>query len=298
MGKTSLCRALIQDLDRQTVTSLVGDPVLSVDDLLRMLIADFGVMAQEDLAHMQRPLLTRTLNAFLESLSLRDRSAVVFIDEAQNVPTGLLVDLAALLDQGAGGRVLQLVLVGQPALTTLLGHGDLRGIDERIARRLELGPLAAGEIAPYVRHRLTVAGGGSRIAFDAGAIERLFARSAGVPRVVNLLCDRAMTRGHQTSAAVITAPLIEAAATDLDLDAVVERPGILNTLLLWALLALLVLGGAAGALWVWRDAVNQAILRWENVPLPPVAPIPRLPVPLAPIPPSEPGANVSPSPPI
>ena len=287
MGKTTLCRALVHEIDRRTVTSLVLEPVQSLDDLLQTMLVDFGVIARADLAGAQpsREQLIVTLNSFLESLVPIQASAVVFIDEAQNVPVTLLGDLAALMGSPAA-RLLQVVLTGQPALTALLKHGDLRGLNASVARRTDLGPLAADEIASYVMHRLSVAGAPTRIAFDEAAIARLFELSAGSPRVVNLLCDRAMTRGQAASAGVIDGALVEAAAVDLDLDAP-ERdgPGLLTSFLLVGFFALLVLAGAVGALWVSRAAVSRTIEQWEHIPLPPGGPIRRLPVPIAPIPP-------------
>ena len=288
MGKTTLCRALVHEIDRRTVTSLVLEPLRSLDDLLRTLLTDFGVMAREDLAgaaHLSREMLTGTLNSFLDSLVPLQASAVVFIDEAQNAPAALLGDLAALLGGSATG-VLQLVLVGQPALTALLQHADLRVLNASVARRTELGPLAADEISSYVTHRLSVAGARTRIEFDEAAIALLFALSGGSPRVVNLLCDRALTRGHAASAGVIDAGLIEAAAADLDLEASdAGGAGVLGSMLIAAAFALLVMVGAAGALWVSRDAVSRMIQQWEDIPLLPGGPVLRLPAPIAPMPP-------------
>ena len=211
MGKTTLCRSLVQEIDRRTVTSLVLEPLQSIDDLLKTMLVDFGVIAREDLAgaaHLSRERLTGTLNAFLESLVPLNASAVVFVDEAQNLPVALLGDLAALLG-GPAARVLQLVLVGQPALTALLKHADLRALNASVARRTELGPLGADEISGYVMHRLSIAGAHTRIEFNDAAIARLYELSAGSPRVVNLLCDRALTRGQAASAGVIDLGLIE-----------------------------------------------------------------------------------------
>ena len=97
------------------------------------------------------------------------------------------------------------MLVGQPALTALLTHPDLRGLNASVARRIELGPLAADEISGYVMHRLSIAGAHTRIEFDEAAIARLHELSEGSPRLVNVLCDRALTRGQAASAAVIDA---------------------------------------------------------------------------------------------
>jgi general secretion pathway protein A len=291
MGKTTLCRTVAQGIDRRTVTSLVLDPVESLDDLLKTMLVDFGVMAREDLAaaaHPTRAQLTSTLDTFLESLVRLKASAVVFIDEAQHVPVDLLADLAATLAPGTpGAGVLRLVLVGQPSLTKRLKHPDLRGLHASIGQHLVLGPLAEREVSGYVAHRLSVAGGQGRIAFDEAAIAALYELSAGVPRVVNLLCDRALMRGQQASADVIDAALVDVAAADLDLQPPAEGTGLLGRLLIVAVFALLVLVGAAGALWTSRDAVNRTILQWEQIPLPPGGPVRHLSVPISPIPPPD-----------
>ena len=288
MGKATLCRSLIADLDPGTVASLVVEPIHSINELLKTMLADFGVMAREDLAaapNVSREVLLGTLSAFLESLAGVDAAAVVFLDEAQNLPISLLGELAVVIG-APGARVLQLVLVGQPALQAVMNHRDVRALTATVSRRITLGPLTAGEIASYVTHRLAIAGANTRVEFDEAAIAQLFELSAGSPRLVNLLCDRAMTRGHAASAAVIDLPLVEAAAHDLDLEPPApDRPGALASLLIIVMFALLVIAGGAGAVWVFHDAVHRTIQEWEKVPLPPGGPIHRLPVPLAPIPP-------------
>jgi general secretion pathway protein A len=287
MGKTTLSRALLQEFDRRTVTSLMLEPPQSLDDLLRTLLMDFGAMSRADAgdaAHQSRETLTGSLSAFLESLLPLQTSAVLFIDEAQNAPAALLGDLATWL-RGAAAGVVQLVLVGQPTLIEHLKHPDLRGLNASVARRTELGPLAADEISSYMTHRLSIAGAQKQITFDEGAIARLFALSGGSPRTVNLLCDRALTRGQATSDGVIDKTLIESAAADLDFEPDRDGRRLLGRLLLAAVFALLVIIGAAAATWMSRDAVNRTIQQWENIPLAPGGPLRRLPVPIAPIPP-------------
>ena len=286
MGKTLLCRSVVQEIDRRTVTSLVLEPLRSLDDLLTTMLVDFGVIARADLAdapRAAREVLTSTLNSFLDSLLPLQASAVVFIDEAQHIPVAVLGDLVALLGVPAA-RELQVVLVGQPALTTLLAHDDLSRLNSSVSRRTTLGPLAAQEISGYVMHRLSVAGADTRIEFDEAAIARLFELSGGTPRVVNLLCDRALMHGHALSTGVIGGALIDLAAADLDLAAPKDDGrGLLASLLIAALFALLVLAGATGALWTSRDAVSRTLEQWEQIPLPPAAPVLRLPLPIQPV---------------
>lgn len=279
IGKTSLCQAVIEELDRHTLTSFLVDPFLSVDDLLETLLIDFGVLSRDDLARGSHPSthdLRVTLTSFLASLASLQASAVVLIDEAQNLPVPVLEELRTLAEIGGGRRLLHVVLVGQPALLSLLKRRDLRPLNEHVAMRSVLGPLAADELSGYVTHRLTVSGS-SRVEFDAAALARVHALTGGVPRAVNLICDRAMARGGEASAAVIDVALVDAAATDLDLSAPVAAASpALRFLLAGLAFILLMLAGAAAALWVFRADVHSAIVQWER--LPPVPPAPPLPL--------------------
>jgi type II secretory pathway predicted ATPase ExeA len=263
-GKTTLCRAIVDQLDRRTLTSFVGDPFLSGEDLLKTVLVDFGVMSRDELAH--GPLATRhelsaTLLSFVESLAPLQASAVLVVDEAQSLPRDVLDQVRVLTEAGRDGqRLLSVILVGQPALTTLLRRTEHRDINQRVAVRCQLDPLPADEIAGYVSHRLHVAGTRPRVELDESALDRLFELSRGVPRVVNLLCDRALARGHETSAGVIGREIIDEAADDLDLGAppstarvLVARVGFAIFLLLFVLL------GAAGAAWLFRDALARML---------------------------------------
>ena len=183
-----------------------------------------------------------------------------------------------------------MILVGQPSLTKLLKRSELRLLNEEVAVRSHLGPLAADEIAGYVTHRLGIAGGNrSRVDFDEGALQRVYDASGGSPRLVNLLCDRALLRGFEASVSTITAEIVDAAAEDLDISPVAaDTRGFLRVLITAVALAALVGIGAGAALWVFHDAVARTVVQWQNVPLPPSGPLPRLPVPLKPIPPPTP----------
>ena len=279
IGKTSLCHAVIEELDRHTLTSFLVDPCLSVEDLLETLLIAFGVLSRDDLARGSHPSthqLRVTLRSFLATLTSLQASAVVLVDEAQNLPASVLEELCTLAEIGDGRRLLHVVLAGDPELLSLLKRRDLRPLNEHVAVRSVLGPLAADELHGYVMHRLTVSGG-SRVGFDVAALARIYELSAGVPRAVNLLCDRAMTRGYEASANVIDVALVDAAASDLALSApVVEAAPVLRLLLAGVSFMLLMLVGAAGALWVFRDDVHRTVVEWERHP--PAPSTPRVPL--------------------
>ena len=139
-----------------------------------------------------------------------------------------------------------------------------------------------------MRHRLSVVGSSIRVDFSETAFERIDELSRGVPRVVNLLCDAALLLGSQTSASVIDAQLIDAAAQDPDLAPLVgERRMIVSGVLIALALILFTLVGAAGAAWVFRDDAARVLDQWLNVPPAPGGPVRSLPVPLSPISPPE-----------
>ena len=289
IGKTTVCRAVLPQLDRRTMSSLVSEPATSIDDLLKTVLIDFGVVSHDDLArgqHVARDSLAATLDSFLDSLAPLQASAVVVADDAERQPAGVL----AALSRFAGGTSasLQIVLVGTGALSARLKEDPgLRALDAAIAVRAELGPLAGDEIAGYVMHRIAVAGTNPRVEFSDAAIARLFELSRGVPGAVNLLCDRAMMHGYEQSAATIDAALVDAAAAEAGaLDgSTFGRPPIALIAMTAGVLLVLALAGGAAALWVFRDAVARTVVQWEKLPEPPGGPVLLNPVPLEPIPP-------------
>ena len=150
VGKTTLCRALVQELDRRTVASIVGGAPQSFDDLLKMMLVGFGVMTTESsaAAHAAQSMLMNTLDCFLESLIAIRATAVVFIDDAHKIPAAVLAELAAMRAPGTpSARVLQLVLVGRPSLRSLLKRADLQSLDASIVRRMNLVPVRVHEPA-------------------------------------------------------------------------------------------------------------------------------------------------------
>jgi len=222
-GKTTLCRAALYQLDRKTFTTFVPDPDLSREDLLRMLLVDFGEVSVDDLrrgrlSSASRPDLSYQLFEFLTSLESVDAFAVLVIDEAQHLAQPLLEEIRALSELEAGRRLLQIVLVGQPELQTRLKQFQMRQIDQRVTMRCELRPLTREDLAGYVAHRLaTVGGRKERIAFASAAIDLIHAASNGVPRLVNVICDRAMSHAQTERVSVIGPPLVSEAIDELQI---------------------------------------------------------------------------------
>jgi general secretion pathway protein A len=276
VGKTTLCHAIVEQLDRRTLTSLVADPFASIGELLKTLLIDFGVASYDEvsrgrLANATQAELAGVLRDFLTSLARLEAFAVVFIDEAQNLPVQVLQALRVLLDTD---HLMQLALVGQPGLLAKVAQAEV--LAALVSLRCTLAPLASDEVAGYLRHRVSVAGDRARVDFNDAASARLYALSGGIPRTINLLCDRALTIGFGRSEVVIDDSLIDEAAEDLDLaPRAAPRGRLARTLGVLGLLV--VMGAAAGALAYRRD-LSALVTQWEHVPSPPLRP----PVPMAP----------------
>jgi len=223
-GKTTLIRSVLQNLDRRTFSAFVPDPFVSREDLLKVLLVDFGVVSLADLKRgtlngASRPDLSYPLYEFLDSLVPLQAFAVMIVDEAQNLPLPLLEEIRILSDLEGREKLLQVVLVGQPELRANLKLPQMRQVDQRVSVRCELSPLALGDVAGYVRHRLNVAGDGDcRVEFSEAAIEAVHQRSGGTPRLINLICDRALHRGHAARVDRIEPEFVQQAIRDLGLD--------------------------------------------------------------------------------
>ncbi len=260
VGKTMLCRAMVEQLDRRTLTSFVIERFETAEELLKTVLVDLGVISRDDVAagHLAlatRADLTATLRSFLLSLVKLQAFAVVIIDDAQDLPGGVLDQVRALLDAEGDEQLMQVILVGQPSLATTIGRPELKSLARRVSLHHTLDPLEAAEIGDYVAHRLTAAAPDLRVEFAQSAVERLAHYSGGLPRIVNLLSDRAMSVAYGLSANVIDGRLIESAADDLDITPEVARSSPARIAGLVAVLLLLMAAGAAVALFVFRAEI-------------------------------------------
>jgi type II secretory pathway predicted ATPase ExeA len=216
-GKTTLCRAVLQNLDRKTFSAFVRDPFASREDLLKVLLTDFGVASIDDmtsgrLRDASRTELSYLLHEFLGTLAPLQAFAVVLIDEAQNLSVPLLDEVRILSD--ADGQ-LQVVLVGQLELRDKLKLPEMRQLDQRVSMHCHLQPLDRAGVAGYISHRLQRAGGTvDRVSFTGDAVDAIYERSRGVPRVINKLCDRALHLGSSRRLVSIDRAIVEAANAD------------------------------------------------------------------------------------
>ena len=192
-GKTTICRAFLEQMPADCDVAYVFNPKQSALELLRTINDEFGV------AHAAAgPVETvkdciDPLNAFLLASHAAGRHAVLVVDEAQNLSADVLEQLRLLTNLETSERkLLQIVLIGQPELRTLLAQPSLEQLAQRVVARFHLDALSPPETEAYVGHRLAVAGWNGPPPFDRRALRRIRALTGGVPRRINLLCDRAL----------------------------------------------------------------------------------------------------------
>jgi general secretion pathway protein A len=236
MGKTTLCRALVEKVDRRTFPALVLNPFNSEEDLLRAILENLGVVSRgEEHTGTRKPTkqeLVSTLHDFLLSLVPIGARAVLVIDEAQSLPLSILEQIRILSNfETDREKLLQIFLVGQLSLVPLLRSPELRQLDQRVSIRYQLKPLREEEIAGYVAHRLAVANGSHNVVFTPTALRVVHDHTGGIPRLINMLCDRAMLGAYSVQTARIDEDLVVTAAAGLDLKPLVSsQPSILARL--------------------------------------------------------------------
>lgn len=219
-GKTTLCRAVIGALDRQ-VSCILHQPYMTGPEMLRLIVRDFGLVTREELrrgvlAGADVAQLLDVIESFLRTLIPIQSRAVVVLDEAQSLSPVLLDEIRMLTAiEEDGKRLVQIVLCGQPMLLTTLKTEPMYALNERITRRVVLAPLSKDEVEAYILHRLAIAGGGNTITFQPDAIKLIGDLSRGLPRRVNLICDRILQEGRIDGAMVINAALVKRAARAL-----------------------------------------------------------------------------------
>jgi general secretion pathway protein A len=225
MGKTTICRAVIDALGPHTFSALILNPYMSDAEVVRVILRDFGLVSRDDIrkgafGRADMPQLLDTLEQFLRSLVPLNTYAVVVIDEAQSLPARVLDQVRQLLAfEQDNQRLLQIILSGQPGLAATLKTDAMRAVDGRISRRAELTPMSSEEVDAYIQHRLFVAGGRDNVTFPPESVKTVAELTRGVPRRVNLLCDRALEEGRIAGTTVIGPELVQKAARAVSGDA-------------------------------------------------------------------------------
>lgn len=212
-GKTTLCRSLLNQVDDKTHTALILNPSFSETQLLRMILHDFNIHTR---ARSKFDLIDR-LNEFLLEESGLGNNVVLIIDECQNLSVKQLEQIRLLSNlETEKHKLLQIILVGQPELCDKLKLPELRQLNQRISVRFHLLPLNQEEVKDYIHHRLDVATNEeSKVSFTDEALDKIFTYSGGTPRMVNILCDRALLAGFASETHTIDAQIVHQCAREV-----------------------------------------------------------------------------------
>ena len=264
-GKTTLCRTLLRRLGGEVEVAFVFNPKLSARELLEAILVELGLEKRGDSVRE----LVDELNHYLLERRRQGRRVLLIIDEAQGLAPDTLEQVRLLSNlETETDKLIQILLLGQPELDALLASRDLRQLRQRIGVRWRLAPLSREETGAYVHHRLRVSAGSDRDhLFSEPALREVYRGSRGIPRVVNLLCDRALLAAFTDSAPVVKAAHVRRAEREIEGRGGEERRGWLRRVLpLVALVALAL--GAAGA---WRLGAFERRAPLEAAPLSVVA---------------------------
>ena len=232
-GKTTLCRMIVERRGPRTFATTISSPPRDIDDLLRQVLDAFGLLTDDtrEIVKASHYGLLRSLQQFLASLMALSAQVVVIFDEAQRLQPDLLEQIRLLsnLTLGNDRQSLQIILVGQPELEQVLARNDLRQLDQRISRRHRLRPLDPSEVSAYVSRRLMVAQSDESASknprFSAAAMRAVATLSQGLPRVVNMLCDRILQSAWEDRTHDIDEGRVIRAARSLKID-VPSRAGV------------------------------------------------------------------------
>ena len=212
-GKTTLCRVVLDQIPENTRIALILNPMLSPAELLRAVCVELEIDLEGTDGSLQQ--IQDRLNRYLLERHGAGEKVVLIIDEAQNMNREALEQIRLLTNlETATDKLLQIILIGQPELRELLARAELRQLAQRITARYHLDPLNRQETEHYLLHRLKVAGG-ERCPFTSDGLRAIYETSEGVPRLVNIIADRALMAGYAKDIDRINAKLVRAAAREV-----------------------------------------------------------------------------------
>lgn len=211
-GKTTLCRSLLEQLPEGVDVAFVLNPKVSAIELLETICDELRIDREKQGSIKN---LVDRLNIYLLAANARGRKTVLFIDEAQNLSTDVLEQLRLLTNLETNRyKLLQIVLLGQPELLAILDRQEMRQFSQRITARYHLGPLDAEEMGSYVQHRLEIAGG-NRPLFPETLNKTLWQLTGGIPRLINLICDRALLGAYTLNRQQVNRRILRQAAREV-----------------------------------------------------------------------------------
>ncbi|MEW6109957.1 MAG: AAA family ATPase [Nitrospirota bacterium] len=212
-GKTTLCRFLIEQLPDDTEVAFIINPKLTVEELLAAICDEFRIQYPEGNTSVK--VFIDLINAYLLDVHSRARKSLLIIDEAQCLSSELLEQLRLLTNLETNqSKLLRIILLGQPELRDKLSEPGLQQMSQRITARYHIGPLSKKEVADYVDHRIRIAGA-KDLLFTAPSVNKLHRLSGGIPRLINLICDRALLGACLQKQSIINRATLSMAAREV-----------------------------------------------------------------------------------
>ncbi|MGX9731313.1 AAA family ATPase [Janthinobacterium aestuarii] len=258
-GKTTVCRCFMEQIPENCQLAYIFNPKLSVEELLLSICEEFRIALAPGVASVKG--YVDAINAHLLASHAQGKNNVLIIDEAQNLSAAVLEQLRLLTNLETSERkLLQIILIGQPELRAMLARPELEQLAQRVIARYHLGSLTADETASYIRHRLAVAGSTAQTPFAPRLMAHIHGMSKGVPRRINLLCDRALLGAYVENQPQVTRQILRRAAEEVFAE---EGKPAAGRGLRWPHVA----GG------VLAGAVVTAALAWHFMPRPPAVPV-------------------------
>jgi len=213
-GKTTIVRSLLAQTPKNAEIALILNPKMTAPEFLLTICEELGIGVPDSALGSLKDLVD-ILSEYLLRAHAAGHRVVLVVDEAQNLSPEVLEQVRLLTNLETNTqKLLQIILIGQPELRELLSRTELRQLAQRITGRYHLNPLSHDETAAYVRHRLRVAGA-TTDTFAPQALNAVFSLSQGVPRVINVICDRALLGAYSLDRHRVTAPLVRSAATEV-----------------------------------------------------------------------------------
>ena len=213
-GKTTVCRCFLEQIPPNCNVAYIFNPKLTVTELLQAICDEFHVQVPAGALTVKD--YVDPLNAFLLAQHAAGRNNVLIIDEAQNLSADVLEQLRLLTNLETSERkLLQVVLIGQPELRGMLARPELEQLAQRVIARFHLGALSEAETAQYIRHRMNVAGLSGALPFERAGLRLIHQLTRGVPRRINLLCDRALLGAYAGGQAQVTPTIVRQAAAEV-----------------------------------------------------------------------------------
>jgi general secretion pathway protein A len=211
-GKTTLCRAFLDNLDKDTEAAYIFNPIPDAVQLIKAINEEFEIDTEPDNVKG----LIKVLNRFLMNKKADGKDVILLIDEAQNLTRETLEQIRLLSNlETTKSKLLQIILVGQPELGKILDSHELRQLKQRITLSFELKPLTLDETSAYVKHRLKVAAVNRPIKFKPEAIRAVYGYSKGIPRLINIACDRTLLAAYSHDQKIISGKIARLAIREL-----------------------------------------------------------------------------------